>query len=143
MKSCPGRDDMGIVRWRDHRDRSSAPGVEVAKIERQCLQLISCETVIVLEDVVVGRARSTQECTVRLQVKVKLEWMDDLGINDRAGFAVTQLVSLPRFHREKTSVMALLHHHKRDLRLVAFFEAKAGCSHGCNLCLQHLGELAL
>lgn len=127
MESGTGCDDVRIVRRRHIRDRSGATSVEVTQLVAEILKFIRGELVVIIEHVVVCRARGAEEAGVTLKVKVELNRMNDFLINHGPGQAVADAVAFLASHREEARVVSLLHDDKGDRRFVPSLEFLAGC----------------
>lgn len=143
VEPSAGRDQVGIVRRRHHRDRTGRTGVEVAQVVGQTLELVRRELVVVLQDLVVGRARGSEEARVALDVEIELERVDNRRVHTGARVAVATSVGSCGAHREEAGVVALLDHDKSDVWLVIDVEAAAAGAQRGDLGLEDVGKLAL
>ena len=85
------------------------------------LKLVAGNPAFVHQHVIMGRSCCTLDCTVRAQIKIILEWMGNILLNQRAGHRITILISGGRTGREEPDVMSLLsyHHGKFGLQTVS------------------------
>ena len=134
---------MGVIRRRHHRDRASGTGVEVAQVVGQGLELVSCELVVVLQDLVVGRARGAKETRVALDVEIKLERVDNRRVDTGARVAVATAIGSCGAQGKEAGVVSLLDNDKGDVRLVVGLEAAATSAQRGDLRLEDAGKLAL
>jgi hypothetical protein len=70
-----------------------------------------------VKNVVVGRARGTEQTTMGLQVEVELDRMSDVRVDDGAGNAVARAVAFSLVLREEPNVMTFADHDDSDLRV--------------------------
>lgn len=143
MESCTGCDNVRVIRWRHIGNRPSASGVQVAQLVAQILKFVRGELVVIIQHVVMSRARGTEKSGVTLEVKVKLDWMNDLQINHGPGHAVANAITLLASHREEARVMTLLNDDQGDHGVVPGFEILASSLQVGHLGLEYLRELAL
>lgn len=115
----------------------------MAQVVGQGLELVGRELVVVLQDLVVGRARGAKEARVALDVEIKLERVDNRRVNTSARVAVAAAIGGRGAHREEAGVVALLNNDKGDVRLIVGFEVAATSAQRGDLGLEDFGELAL
>ena len=89
----PGPDghQVGVVGGGGDGDRPGAPGVGVAQLVGQLLQLVSIEVVVIPEDVVVTRPACALNALVRTKVEVELRRVGDAHVDSGAGRDVAWL----------------------------------------------------
>lgn len=85
MSAGPPRRNMGVVDGRVDGHRSGGTGVLVHLLVQDRLQLVVAHADLVQDDVVVGRARSTLDCSVRAEVEVVLVRVDYSRVDEGAG----------------------------------------------------------
>lgn len=143
MESGTGCDNVRVVRRRHIGDCSGAASVEVTQLVAEILKFIRRELVVIIEHIVVSRARGAEEAGVTLKVKVELNRMNDFLINHGPGQAVAGAVTFLASRREEARVVSLLHDDKGNRRLVPSLELLAGCLQVGHLSLENLRELTL
>ena len=103
----------------------------MAKLKGQLLQLISAESVVIPEDMVVTWPRCPLNALMRAQVKVKLCGVSDSNVHSGACRYVAGTARLfLEVGTEEAGVVALLHHNEGDARLVVRLQLDAGFSDG-------------
>ena len=98
------------------RDRPSAAGIDVAKRERQSLQGVGAEVIVIVEDVIMCWARRSEQPRMRLQIEIELQWMRDLLIDHGARSTITTPVRFVALAGKEAYMMALSNHNNRDVR---------------------------
>ena len=88
----PGPDShqVGVVGGGGDGDAPGAPGVCVAQLVSQLLELVSAEAVIIPETAIVARSRGALNALVRAEVEVILGGVSDVGVHRGPGRDVTR-----------------------------------------------------
>jgi len=110
---------VGIVsrRWIGHTAWTSR--VNMAQVERQDLNLIHGEVVVVVQDEIAARTTGALDARVRAQKEIEHVFGDEVSIDHCARRNVFRLAFLVLLiYREKACVVSLLNNDERDGRLV-------------------------
>ena len=78
-----------------------------------------------------------------LQIKVELEWVHNIGINNKSWLAIATPVTLVPVHGEEACMVTLLYHHKCDQRLIASLQNRTRLLQCCNFIIQDILKLTL
>lgn len=143
MEPSPTRGQMGVIRRRDLGDSSGAARVQMTEAVSQLLQIICAEPNLVVQDMVMGRSRRTQQACVALQIKVKFGWVDNHCVDNRPRRAVAPGVAHAGSHRKEFGMVALLNIDKGQLRIVILIKPLERVLQGCDFLSSHLRELTL
>lgn len=134
---------VGVVGGRRDGDGAGAAHVGVAQLVCEQLELVSGETIVVPQNMVVGGPTGALYSSVTAEVKVKLVGMCDVRVHGGTSRNVsTTSDSLIAVGAEEARVVAFLHNNVCDARLVLLLQGDAGLTNSQQLIIQHLSELA-
>lgn len=71
-----------------------------------------------------GRTTGTEQTTVALQIKVKLDGIDNVAVDDCASRAISAPIALIARAREEANVVTLANNNKRDGSIETQFFAR-------------------
>ncbi|KAG6551027.1 hypothetical protein Mapa_007260 [Marchantia paleacea] len=128
---------MSVVCGSDNRDCRCTARVGVAQTVSDLLEVISGETDLVAQNMVVGGPRSSNG-RMADEVKIVVARMTDGPVDDGSRRHVAEILIL-----EEPGVVFLLNHHEGDPRIVILFHGPACRLEGAHLLLQNLLELGL
>lgn len=97
--------------------RRRCPHVLVGMLVEHLLEFIAGDPTFVHQHMVVGRSRCTLDRTMRAQVKIILEWMGHILLNQCARHRIAVLISGGGASWEEPDVMSLLSHHHGKFNL--------------------------
>lgn len=140
----PEGHQVSVVGWRRDGHGACAAHIGVTQLVGENLKLVRRETIVIPEDVVVGRPACPLDAGVTTQVEVKLGWVGDLRVHSCACWNVPTLPNpLVLVSAEEPRVVPLLHHNKCNPWLVVLFQLDTGLADGQQLVVKDLLELAL
>ena len=133
---------MSIVSWCGDGDGSCTSNIGVTKLERQLLQFVGVEAVIIPKDMVMAWPRCPLNALMRAQIKVKFCGMGDADVHCGTSRDVARTARLlARISAEQSSVVTLLNHDKSDARFVVWLQFDAGLANCRQFVLQNLQKL--
>jgi hypothetical protein len=118
VATSTSRSNVGVVGGRDQGDRASGTNVGVTGVVNQRLQGVDRDLVLVVDDLVVNRARGTLDGVVGVKVKVPLFDGGDVPLNYRAWDGVVVAIHGVAVDGEEPEVVTLGANHNSKLRLV-------------------------
>jgi hypothetical protein len=71
-----------------------------------------------------GRTAGTEQTTVALQIKVKLDGIDNVAVDDRASRAISAPITLIARAREEANMVTFANDNKRDVGFETQFFAR-------------------
>ena len=92
------------------------------RIARECDSIR--EFILVEENVVMGRTAGTEQSTVTLQIKVKLDGIDNVAVDDCASRAISTPIALVLRAWEEANMVTLANNDKRDGGVATHFFAR-------------------
>lgn len=99
------------------RDRCSRTHVLVRMLVKHLLELVTSNSAVVHQHMIMGRSRCTLNCTMGTQIEIILEGMGNILLNQRARHRITIFIGRWGTVREEPNVMTLLGHHHRKFDL--------------------------
>ena len=123
----PGPDghQVGVVCGGGDGHGPGAPGVGVAQLVGQVLQLVRTQVVVVPQTSVVGGTRCSLDTLVGAQIEVILGGMGDVGVHGRpCGNIPRSSALVTMVGAEEAGVVTLLDHDEGDSRLVVSFQLR-------------------
>jgi len=134
---------MCVIGGGDDGDGARAAGKGIAQLIAQELQFVSFETMVVIDNVVVGGTAGALDTAMGAEEEVKLAWVADGSVNNGSGGDVPGAITVLRLGHKEAGVVTLLHQDKGDGGGVRGINVTAGLLQSRKLKLQDLGELAL